>query len=199
MEAIHVNLATFEYQDKRFAYPMLLGAAIILLLMSWLTVKLSYHYQNTIFEYETRIQHLEQKEVKRQKIKEESKQKLAEGEAASIQKDIDFVNDLIIKDIFPWGRLLNTLEVKMPNGVILENFTTSKDFTKVQLKGSAELMKNIGLFLTNLDEALIYRDNRLINLSIDQEDIPQDDMDNTSMPIKYEIESTIDLEQLLKR
>ena len=126
-------------------------------------------------------------------------EKLAEGEAASIQKDIDFVNDLIMKDIFPWGRLLNTLEVKMPNGVILESFTTSKDFTKVQLKGSAESMKNVGSFLTNLDEALIYRDNRLINLSIDQEDIPQDDMDNTSMPIKYEIESTIDLEQLLKR
>lgn len=199
MDSIKINLATFEYQNKRIAYPMLIGAAIILLLVSWYTVQTSHQYQNEIFEYEKRIDDLEQKGVTRQKISEDKKTKLSEEEIKSIQNDIHFVNQRIVDDVFPWNHLLDSLEVDMPNGVILSNFSISKNPTKAELRGEAKSMKEIGMFLANLDKSKAFQNSHLINLSINADSHDQNDVGSENQSINYEIESYFNIDQIIER
>ncbi|MBN1848457.1 MAG: PilN domain-containing protein [Deltaproteobacteria bacterium] len=198
MEMIKINLATFEYQNKRLAYPMLIGAAILLLLLSWYTVQISHRYQNEIFEYEKRVDDLEQMSVKRQKITASKEKELTEQEIKSLQDEIQFVNQRIIEDVFPWSGLLDSLETDIPDGITLSNFSISKDPSKAKLRGEARSMKEIGMFLANLEKSKTFRDSHLINLSINQSKNNQDTTGEESQSIDFEIESFFDMDQILQ-
>jgi Tfp pilus assembly protein PilN len=199
LNIININLATFDYQNKRFAYPMLFGAAIILLATSLYTVQTSYQYQNEIFEYEKKIESLTQKNVTRQKINKDVRPVLTKEEEESIRNDIDFVNERIIKDVFPWDRLLSGLEMEIPEGAFLTGFSTSKDFTKIKLQGKAESMKEVGMFLANLNNSTTFQNSELVNLSINQPNQFQTEAGKMMMQINFEIESNITIDQLLSR
>ncbi len=197
MDRILINLATFEYLDKRIAYPMLFGAAIILIAISWYMVKASYQYQNHIFEYEKRIESLDQKILTRQSIKQKT-EKIGKDETTSLQSDIVFVNERIKQDVFPWDRLLDALERNMPDRTVLLSISPSKGQTGLRLQGKAESMEEVGMFLKNLNQSTIFPDNRLVNLAVNREGGFQGGANGESGAIKYELESIIDMDQLLK-
>jgi Tfp pilus assembly protein PilN len=199
LEPIKINLATFEYQDKRLAYPVMLITALIVLLVSILSIRTGMNTQGEINEYEKTIDSQEQSVIKRQQIKKENVRRLKDGEVESLKKDIDFINGLIKMDAYPYDRLLDSLEVCMPQGVVLSDLKMSKDLDMVTLKGEVDSMDNITVFLNNLNDSKIFKNNNLLNLSVSREDNRGEDSSSMDDAITFEMECSIDKNQIWER
>ena len=196
MEPIKINLATFEYQDKRISYPVMLVSALIILLISILSIRTGISTQGEIKEYEAKIAKQEQNVVKRQHIKKEDVITLKEGEVESLKKDADFINRLITTDAYPYDKMMDSLEVCVPQGVVLLSFKMSKDLDKVILGGKADSMDKINILLNKLNDSTIYKNNNLMNLSVGQEKGTQGDETSIDNAITFEIESAIDRDKV---
>ena len=197
LETIKVNLATFEYQDKRFSYPILIAIALIVLVLSFIFAQMSMNNQAEIREYEIRIQRLEQEFVLKKRMKEEKSDHLKAKEIESIKKGIDFINKLIISDIFPWDRLLDSLETSMPSGITLLKFDMTKDQKKMILQCKAKSINEISTFLSQLNDSKIFRNNILKNLSVEQKNSSEENIQGKEFVVKFEIESRIARDALL--
>lgn len=192
MEPIKINLATFEYQDKRLSYTVMLLTALIVLIVSIFSIRSAANTQTEIKEYEKKIAEQEQNIIKRQKIRKENIKKLNDAEIKSLKKDIDFVNGLINKDAYPYDRLLDSFELCIPQGIVLSSFKMSKDLDEVVVEGKADSMNEITVFLNKLNESKSYKKNNLLNLSISQKNNAQDEPISVDDGIKFEIECVID-------
>lgn len=192
MEPIKINLATFEYQDKRLSYTVMLLTALIVLIVSIFSIRSAANTQTEIKEYEKKIAEQEQNIIKRQKIRKENIKKLNDAEIKSLKKNIDFVNGLINKDAYPYDRLLDLFELCVPQGIVLSSFKMSKDLDEVVVEGKADSMNEITVFLNKLNESKSYKKNNLLNLSIAQKNNAHDEPISVDDGIKFEIESVID-------
>ena len=196
MEPIKINLATFEYQDKRLAYPVMLVTAFVVLLFSFFSIRTGINTQGEINEYEKTIDSQEQGAIRRQQIKKESTRRLKDKEIESLKKDIDFINGLIKTDAYPYDRLLDSLEACMPQGVVLSELKMSKDLNMVTLMGKVDTMDKITVFINNLNELKIFKNNNLLNLSVSQENNQQEDASVMDNGITFEMECSIDKNQI---
>ena len=199
MEPIKINLATFEYQDKRLSYPVMLITALIVLLVSFFSIKTGINTQGEIKENENKIAEQEQNIIKRQRIKKENIKTLKDSEIESLKKDIDFINGLITMDAYPYDRLLDSLELSVPQGIVLSSFKMSKDLNKAVLNGKADSMDGISILLNRLNDSKIYKNNNLLNLSVAQENNTHEEAISFDNGITFEIESTIDKDQVWVR
>lgn len=196
METIKINLATFEYLDKRLAYPVMLVTALAVLLFSFLSIRTGIKSQGEINEYEKTIELQEQNAIKRQQIKKESTIRLKDGEVESLKKDTDFINGLIKTDAYPYDRLLDSLEACMPKGVVLSELKMSKDLSMVTLTGRVDSMDKITVFISNLNDSKIFKNNNLLNLSVSQENNQEEVFSSEDNGIIFEIEFSIDNNQI---
>ena len=192
MEPIKINLANVEYQDKRLAYPVMLITALVVLLVSILSLRSGINTQGEINEYEKTIDSQEQGVIKKQQIKKENTSRLKEGELASLKKDIGLINGLIKMDAYPYDRLLDTLEVCMPQGVVLLDLKMSKDLDMVTLNGKVDSMDKITVFINNLNDSKILKNNNLLNLSVSQEGNQEEGSSSRDNGITFEIECSVD-------
>jgi len=199
LEPIKINLATFEYQDKRLSYPVMLITALIVLLVSFFSIKTGINTQGEIKENENKIAEQEQNIIKRQRIKKENIKTLKDSEIESLKKDIDFINGLITMDAYPYDRLLDSLELSVPQGIVLSSFKMSKDLNKAVLNGKADSMDGISILLNRLNDSKIYKNNNLLNLSVAQENNTHEEAISFDNGITFEIESTIDKDQVWVR
>jgi len=199
LEPIKINLATFEYQDKRLAYPVMLMTALIILLISILSIRTGINTQGEINEYEKTIESQEQNAIKRQQIKKETTRRLKDTEIESLKKDIGFINSLIKMDAYPYDRMLDTLELCLPRGIVLSDLKMSKDLNMVTLQGKADSMEKITDFINSLNDSKIFKNNNLLNLSVSREDKGQDDSSSIDNGITFEMECSIDKNQIWER
>ena len=196
MEPIKINLATFEYQDKRIAYPILISAILMIFALSGLSFYLGSRNRAEIEEYEKKIEQLEYRSIKKQNTDDNKFYKLNSEEIETIKNNVDFVNQLIDMDTFPWGKLLDSLERVVPSGITLSTFQMSDDMNKVELQGIARSIKDIGVFLEQLDGSKIYGINELISLSVSEEN-PSQGNTGGKLDILFEIESYIDKDHII--
>lgn len=196
MEPIKINLATFEYQDKRLSYPVMLLTAAIVLILSVFAIRSGLNNQIEIKEYEKKIAEQDQNIVTRQRINMENIVRLKDSEIESLKKEIDFINGLIDKDAYPYDRLLDSLELCVPEGIGLSSFRLSNDLNKVVLEGKADSMNEIAVFFNKLSDSKIYNNNSLLSLSIAQENIIQEESISMDNGIGFEIECLIDKDQV---
>ena len=196
VESININLATFEYQDKKITYPILIGAALIILIISGLSIRLCLEQQRDINEYEKKITSLGIENIQRKSNHNPMYQKLGFEETETIKKELDLINELIIKDIFPWDKLMSELERKMPAGIRLLNLTMSDDLNELKLQCEASSMRDISAFIKQLNSSMIYQNNNLLNISVVQENLLQATRKGNSLIIKFEIESSVAKDQL---
>lgn len=199
MEPIKINLATFEYQDKRLSYPVMLVTALIILTVSIISIRSGINAQSEINEYENKVAAKEQNIVRRQQIKKETVKKLNDRDIESLKKDIDFINGLIMTDAYPYDRLLDALEVCVPQGIAILNFNLSKDQERVALKGKAGSIDEITVFLNRLNNSNIYKKSNLLNLTVSRENILQEETEYMDDGITFEIECSIDTDQVWAR
>lgn len=197
METIKINLATFEYQDKRLSYPVMLLTAAIVLVLSVFAIRSGLNNKIEIKEYEKKIAEQDQNIITRQRANnKENVIRLKDSEIESLKKEIDFINGLIDKDAYPYDRLLDSLELYIPEGIVLSSFRLSNDLNKVVLEGKADSMNEITVFLNKLSDSKIYNNNSLLSLSIAQEDIIQEESISMDDGIGFEIECSIDKDQV---
>ena len=190
METIKVNLATFEYQNKRFAYPFLIGALLLVLILSAYSIHRGIINHSEINEYEKRITQLEDRSLTGQKSNSTKRPELTSRDIESIKENAEFINRLIDMDTFPWDKLLDSLELMVPSDITLSSFSMSDDLDKVHLQGIARSIDDIGKFINKLNESDIYRDNTLISLSVSEEDTATG-ASGGKLDILFEMESKI--------
>lgn len=196
MEPIKVNLATFEYYDKRVAYTLILCAAAALLLISAYQIHVGLRHQAEVFEYQEKIDRLNQQFIKRQRIPLDTRAELPKAEARKIDEQVRLVNELILSDVFPWDGILGELERVMPRGIILKSFSLVEGWRRVSLKGHGRSMKEITLFLQAMEASELFEKNVLARLSVEQGPSPPQTGEG-ELTVPFEIESQIVLDRLL--
>ena len=157
-------MATLEYYDKRIVYSVVLGVIIFLVAVTGYNINMGVKYQKEISGYEEKIERLKQNQSQRKFFHKE----LKEEEINQIKTDALFVNKLIAIDIFPWDRLLETLEDDTPEDIILMDLSLSDIYDKLLLKGYAGSIEKITLFLKKLEESSIFQKCMILKLSVEK-------------------------------
>ena len=184
-------MATLEYHDKRIVYSVVLGAIIFLSAITGYNINMGVKYQKEISEYEEKIGKLEQNQSQKKFLHKE----LKEEEIKQIKTDALFVNKLIAIDIFPWDRLLETLEDNIPEDIILMNLSLSDIYgsdiyDKLLLKGSGDSIEKIALFLKKLEESSMFQKCMILKLSVEKGSL-EEISKKKSFNIYFEIESLL--------
>ena len=184
-------MATLEYHDKRIVYSVVLGAIIFLSAITGYNINMGVKYQKEISGYEEKIGKLEQNQSRREFFHRE----LKEEEIKQIKTDALFVNKLIAIDIFPWDRLLETLEDNMPEDIILMNLSLSDIYgsdiyDKLLLQGCSGSIEKIALFLKKLEESSIFQKCMILKLSVEKGGL-EEISKKKSFNIYFEIESSL--------
>ena len=184
-------MATLQYHDKRIVYSVVLGAIIFLLAITGYNVNVGFKYQKEISGYEEKIGKLDQNQSKIKFVRKE----LKEEEIKQIKTDALFVNKLIAIDVFPWNRLLETLEDNMPEDIILMNLSLSDIYEsdiydKLLLKGYAGSIEKIALFLKKLEESSMFQKCMILKLSVEKGGL-EEISKKKSFNIYFEIESLL--------
>ena len=184
-------MATLEYYDKRIVYSVVLGVIIFLVAITGYNINVGVKYQKEISEYEEKIEKLKQKQSQRKFFHKE----LKEEEINQIKTDALFVNKLIAIDIFPWDRLLETLEDDTPEDIILMDLSLSDIYDKLLLKGYAGSIEKITLFLKKLEESSMFQKCMILKFSIEKgrlEEISK----KKSFHIYFEIENSLLMKEI---
>jgi len=184
-------MATLEYYDKRIVYSFVLGAIIFLVAITGYNINMGVKYQKEMSEYEEKIEKLEQNQSPKKFLHKE----LKEEEINQIKTDALFVNKLIAIDIFPWDRLLETLEDDTPEDIILMNLSLFDIYDKLLLKGYAGSIEQIALFLKKLEESSIFQKCMILKLSIDKGGLEKISK-KKSFNIYFEIESSLLMKEI---
>ena len=189
-------MATLEYHDKRIVYSVVLGAIIFLSAITGYNINMGVKYQKEISEYEEKIGKLEQNQSQKKFLHKE----LKEEEIKQIKTDALFVNKLIAIDIFPWDRLLETLEDNIPEDIILMNLSLSdiygsNIYDKLLLKGSAGSIEKIALFLKKLEESSMFQKCIILKLSVEKGSL-EEISKKKSFNIYFEIESLLIINEI---
>ncbi len=185
-------MATLEYHDKRIVYSVVLGAIILLVAITGYNINMGVKYQKEIFEYKDKTGKLvEQNQSQRKFLHKE----LKEEEIEQIKTDALFVNKLIAIDIFPWDRLLETLEDNIPEDIILMNLSLSDIYDKLLLKGYAGSIEKIALFIKKLEESSMFHKCMILKLSVEKDGL-EDISKKKSFNIYFEIESLLLMKEI---
>ncbi len=194
-------MATLEYHDKRIVYSVVFGAVIFLSAITGYNINMGVKYQKEISEHEEKIGKLEQNQSQRKFLHKE----LKEEEIKQIKTDALFVNKLIAIDIFPWDRLLETLEDNIPEDIILMNLSLSDIYgsdiygsdiygsdiyDKLLLKGYAGSIEKIALFLKKLEASTMFQKCMILKLSVEKGSLKEISK-KKSFNIYFEIETSL--------
>jgi Tfp pilus assembly protein PilN len=127
LKALHLNLASRPYHDRR---PM----TVTLLVLGALTALLTFNNVQTAYEYfantETtreRIAVLESELNREQQALAASERQLAAVDVRRLNTQIAFINDQIAERAFSWSRMLDHLEAVLPRDVRVTRLSPSAD------------------------------------------------------------------------
>lgn len=195
MQPIKVNLASFDYFDKRPAYLIMVVSIIFILILSVYNFHLFNVSQRDIYTYKEKIAKAEKEWKKQQEVQNKNKIKINEEEKTILKSHADFVNGLIATDIFPWNQLLNMIERKVPNGLVLTEIVPSDNYKKLVLAGLASSTRKITFFMKRLKGWNVIEETVLLNLSLNKKDSPLN-AEGKPQGIDFRIENTLRIDQL---
>ena len=169
MKPVRINQIIYNQINRGQILFILTGVvAVIFLLVLLICNFLAYNkYSRLTSEYRVKAERLSNDVGK--KVSQNLEVNLTKDEKQNIIKDVAFVNRLIARDIFPWCYILDTLERKISDGITLTNFIPSDNFSKLTLKGNANHIKDITLFLGNIEKTKMFHKSILTELDIDME------------------------------
>lgn len=198
MDPVKINLATFEYYDKRVASVAFAIVAMLLVGISLYSVSQSISYREQIQSYKGKIARLEKNLSKRKQVREKIQKTLKGGEMKAIRQGADMVNLIIAKKVFPWDRLLDAVEAATPKEVVLSDFSVTRDLHGATLKGIAEssqASQNLSLLLNNLKMSGVFEKILLTKLSMGKMANPSRSNAGKGGE-SFEIKSTLNVERL---
>jgi len=158
MEPIRINIATFDFMDKKIAFIMS-AVAIAIVLITALNVNLFLTHKNKISEYESKIGTIEEQ--------------MSKNEAAISTEELDKIrlraisaNQIIVKDGIPWSRFFEIVETKVPGGMFIERISPTNDYQTLIIEGKAKSERKITFFMKRLKEIEFLRNSILSEFSI---------------------------------
>jgi Tfp pilus assembly protein PilN len=168
MNALSLNLVTFEYRTRRVAAFLLFVAGVAVVLISLYSIHRGIDLRDEIHEYGKRIAQLEALHAKAA-ARDQGKARRSLGEQAmqTIRQQVSLVNQLIVGDVFPWDRLLDSLERALPEGVLLSSLRPSSDRKKIILTGRSRSSESLSRFMSGLDESGVIDRAALSKLNVE--------------------------------
>ena len=194
MEPIKINLASFEYVDKRQTTMMIILLGIIMLLISVYNVRLYAKGRHEKVKYEKEIA-LSNKKWQDKRQYQREKIEIGEEEKKVLKRNADFTNRLIASDIFPWNQFLSMLERKVPNELALSKIAPTDNYNKLIIAGYAGSTRKVTFFMKRLKDWNVIQHSTLLKLHVEQ-DGSQADVRGIVPKIEFEIESTLRTEKL---
>ena len=196
MKFIKINLATYEYQDKKVSYPLLVCASVLIILLSVYLIQLWVKKGDDILQIENRLMSLDQKQNSRKAPMSEQAIYLPKNEADQIIKDAASLNKLILLDIFPWHAVLDELERRTPAEITILELISTKDLEGIRLTGETPSIDGISHLLQNMEQSRIFKHNNLENFSVSQE-TPSSTFQDNKLKVRFVIESRLDRQLFL--
>jgi len=189
LEPININLASFEYVDKRQTVVMFAIVAIVLLIISAFNVRLYAKSRDEKAKYETKISMLN-KRLNNGRQTQLEKIEIGEEEKKTLRNNTDFANRLIASDVFPWNQFLDMLERKIPNDLILNKIAPNDNYSKLTISGYAGSTRKVTFLLKRLEDWDVIQQSTLLKLQVEQ-DGSQENVRGIVPKIEFEIESDL--------
>lgn len=189
MDPININLASFEYVDKRQTVAMFVIVSIVLLIISAYNVRLYVKCRHDKSNFETKISALNKRLNDGRQTRLE-KVEFGEEEKKALENNTDFANRLIATDIFPWNQFLDMLERKIPSDLILNKIAPNDDYSKLTVSGYAGSTRKVTFLLKRLQDWNVIQQSTLLKLQVEQ-DGSQGDVRGIVPKIEFEIESKL--------
>lgn len=151
MDAIKINLATFDFRYQRIARLALIGLAAVVLLVSVNAIRVWFQNQGRIAAHRQKIERLESSLVAQRGQQKAQAAQGAGAEPEKIENNIIRISRLVARDVFPFDRLLNLLEANLPEGIHLRRLEANETIGAVLLEGVAESMEQVTVFINQLE------------------------------------------------
>ncbi len=169
MNALSLNLATFEYRTRRIAAFLLFVTGLAAVVISLYSIHGGLELKDEIREYEKRIAQLERAHAKAAAHGEGKAGKpLGQEAMRTIKQQASLVNQLIVSDVFPWDRLLDGLERALPEGVLLSSIRPSGDRKKITLTGQSRSTESLSRFMGGLEDSGVIERAALTKLHVER-------------------------------
>jgi Tfp pilus assembly protein PilN len=170
MNALSLNLATFEYRTRRVAAMLLFVTGLAVVVISLNSIFGGLELRDEIREYEKRIEQLENVRAKAAAHgRGKTEKPLGQEAMRTIKEQASLVNQLIVSDLFPWDRLLDGIEGALPEEVLLSSLRPSGDRKKITLTGRARSTESLSRFMGGLEDSDVVERAALTKLHVERE------------------------------
>jgi hypothetical protein len=151
LDAIKINLATFDFRYQRIARLVLIGLAAVVLLVSVNAIRVWFQNQGRIAAHRQKIERLESSLAAQRGQQKAQAPRGAGVEPEKIENNIIRISRLVARDVFPFERLLNPLEANLPEGIHLRRLEANETIGALLLEGVAESMERVTVFINQLE------------------------------------------------
>jgi hypothetical protein len=151
LDAIKINLATFDFRYQRIARLVLIGVAAFVLLVSVNAIRIWFQNQGRIAAHRQKIERLESSLAAQRGQQQAQAARGGGAEPEKIENNIIRISRLVARDVFPFDRLLDMLEANLPEGVHLRRLEASETIGAVLVEGVAESMDRVTVFVSQLE------------------------------------------------
>ena len=130
-------------------------------------IYLYLHHRSTIASCQLKIDQVKQELAKNQMDGTRGAEALSQAEQEAVKQQVSVINTLILKDIFPWPRVLDMLESCLPENMLFDRITHSQDYKTLVLMGTAETPDAVASLMDRLNREPFFKKNRLASLSVE--------------------------------
>ena len=196
MDIIKVNLAIKKHRTTRGTYILFAAVALIVLMISGFNIHHDFQNVGEIKDYSKKIGRIAQNRLKKIQEMKEIKARWGEEEIKYLQDTAAFINSLIAKDIFPWDRLLDELERRIPSGITLDSFSPSDNFKEFTIQGFSLSTTDISRLLNNLDRSNLIKTTKIYNIGFSERNLETEfeERESDIEDINFKIKSTINMD-----
>lgn len=146
MEKITINLSTGRYARRQSVRLIATALTLVALAFSYHTAYDYYVNAKTISLLKEEVVRLGEAKV----IKAEPRKDFPKIPAASLEKKVLAINDIIVRETFSWTELLTGIEEVTPGNVSIVRITPDFKSNQIAISGMAASVKDALFFVTNL-------------------------------------------------
>lgn len=195
MRPVNLNLAVCEYVERPLAFTLLGVAAALALLFFIFNIRSMWRMDREIAAYQENLKQISELEAGKKAAGQDQKTAVGEKEIETTRENAVFVNRLILLDIFPWDKVLDTFEEDMGQTVFLESLTPDENFVRIILKGYAASTEDVTRYLKSRESAGRLKKIVLVEVNV-ATDAAEGPPETRKPPVKFEIESDLALDRL---
>jgi len=167
LQRLKLNLATISYREARLRNVVVGMVVIIVAVITALLVNATVSLDKEVHGYQKRIHALRKELSRAREVKKELTTSLSKADIEKLGREINFITNIVMLDIFPWNLVLSSLERTIPKGILLNALYSSGIEKPLVLKGQADSMAQISVFLRNLDNAKEFSKSALVKFSVE--------------------------------